>query len=154
MVFFKVWKFAIVLYLFVIITCKWSLNPFTNPNPVYSDTYYVAISSDLKMRIWKYLIMYWLHVCYWTLRPLLLETIFIQLAGKSDCRMKTKCCCKWEWKAAEQNMELFLESGASRPSVPIRGRMRIRDNYGNAHVAAARAQELRQQKSLKPTQVV
>jgi hypothetical protein len=43
-------------------------------------------------------------------------------------------------------MELFLESDASRPSVPITGKMSIPDNYGNAHVAAAWAQELRQQK--------
>jgi hypothetical protein len=32
----KVWKSAIVLYVFVVTTCKWSVNLFTNPNPVYS----------------------------------------------------------------------------------------------------------------------
>jgi hypothetical protein len=34
----KVWKSTIVLQLFVVTTCKWSINLFINPNPVYSHT--------------------------------------------------------------------------------------------------------------------
>jgi hypothetical protein len=34
---------AIGLELFVVTTCKWSINLFFNPNPVYSHTYYVTL---------------------------------------------------------------------------------------------------------------
>jgi hypothetical protein len=52
------WKSAIVLYLSVVATCKWSLILFTNPNPVYSHTYYVTILYTSQL----------LHACY-KLRP-------------------------------------------------------------------------------------
>jgi hypothetical protein len=34
-----VWKLAIVLQLFLVTTCKWTINLFTNPNPVWSHWY-------------------------------------------------------------------------------------------------------------------
>jgi hypothetical protein len=34
---FVMWKSAVVLQLFVVMTYKWSINLFTNPNPVYSQ---------------------------------------------------------------------------------------------------------------------
>jgi hypothetical protein len=35
----KVWKSAIVLWIFVVTTCKWAVNPFTNPYVVYIVTH-------------------------------------------------------------------------------------------------------------------
>jgi hypothetical protein len=37
-VIFRVCNSAIVLQLFVVTTCKWSINPILNPNPVYSHS--------------------------------------------------------------------------------------------------------------------
>jgi hypothetical protein len=38
----KLWRLAMALYLLVLTSgmYKWSINLFTNPNPVYSHTYY------------------------------------------------------------------------------------------------------------------
>jgi hypothetical protein len=45
----KVWRLAMALQLSVVMSYmyKCSVNPFTNPNPVYSHIYYVTIYSDV-----------------------------------------------------------------------------------------------------------
>jgi hypothetical protein len=41
----ELWRLAVVLKLLVFPrrVLKWSIDPFTNPNPVYSHTYYMTI---------------------------------------------------------------------------------------------------------------
>jgi hypothetical protein len=48
----KLWKSSIVLQLFVVTTCKWSINSFTNRYPVYSHTLiHMTLPSASRMRI-------------------------------------------------------------------------------------------------------